>query len=105
MSDGKPRDYPQVDIERLVDNLGSRAADPARVRARPFESSDDQRQLVEWLFDGLRRSCETPEDAIAVIVYALSEFILRGAKGDSIPEAVETAIRCLRLNTERESNG
>jgi hypothetical protein len=79
--------------------MNGRAPDPARVRTREIEFSDDQHELVETLLATIREVCQTPEEAAALLVYALSEFLLRIAKPDTIPEAVATAIECLRQNT------
>lgn len=76
-----------------------KSANPDLVRTRVFEPNSEQRSFVEYAIAETRTICETPEDATAVLALALSEFILRVAKPENVPEAVETAIRCLRLNT------
>ena len=82
----------------IVRAMRVRPPDPARVATRPFELSEAQREVVDRLYVGIGETCQTPEDGVAVIVYALSEFLLKMAKPNSIPEAVATVIECLRIN-------
>jgi hypothetical protein len=91
-------------IKRLADRQprgGARAADPALVRTRPFELTEGQRHLVNGIYAGIGAVCDTAEDGAAVLVLALSEFLIQSARPEHIPEAVETAIECLRYNTGR----
>lgn len=76
-----------------------RAANPALVRTREFVPTEKQRALISGIYVGIGATCDTAEEGIAVLVLALSELLAQSARPENIPEAVETAIECLRFNT------
>lgn len=75
-----------------------RAVDESRVAIREVQFTAAQERLAESMYRGASLMCATPEEATALIVFALSEFINKVSKPELIPEAVETAVRCLRFN-------
>lgn len=70
-----------------------------KVRTRPVEMTDKETAAVDAFWQILKPICGTPERTVAVLTFALSEFLLRVAKPETMPAAVETAVECLRINT------
>lgn len=79
-----------------------RPADPAHVKVRPFEPTREQEIFQNYALAYIGRTCANSEEGVAFLVYMLSDFITRTAKPELLPEAVETAIRCLRINAGLE---
>ncbi len=76
-----------------------RGPDPDLVCTREFAPNETQLIVVNAIYQSLGVVCPTPEDAIALLTYALTDYIQRIAKKDKLPEAVETLIACIRFNT------
>ena len=47
----------------------------------------------------VQRTCAIPEDAVALLVYPLTELLLQACKPDKLAVAVEETILCIRANT------
>lgn len=81
------------------DGSRKRAVDMALVRTREFAMTAEQRQLRDYVFAHIGRSCANSEEGVALLGVMLADFITATAKPELFPEAVETAIVCLRINT------
>lgn len=79
--------------------LRERAADPALVKTRAIEFTEVQQKASKAIQGVVAAISPNAETAIALLVDALAQFIMKTAEKDKLPEAVETAIECLRINT------
>lgn len=97
--------FPKCDgcgFDRIVD----READMARLagpvsltRLREFEPSAPQLAAINHIYLQIGTSCRSAEEALALLTYALTEYIQKTARQECFPEAVETVIACVRINT------
>lgn len=67
---------------------------PREVIFTPEQLAAADKFLVE-----VQKTCAIPEDAVALLVYPLTEFLLQGCKPDKLAVAVEETILCIRANT------
>lgn len=88
-------------FDRLVDREVemSRPADPELVGIREFEPDQAQLRAINAIYLAIGTSCNKAEDALALLTYALTEYIQKVSKPDRYPEAVETVIKCIRFNS------
>lgn len=97
--------FPKCDgcgFDRIVD----READMARLagpvsltRLREFEPSAPQLAAINHIYLQIGTSCRSAEEALALLTYALTEYIQKTARQERFREAVETVIACVRINT------
>lgn len=95
--------FPKCDdcgFDRLVDREreSRRPADPDLVKTREFQPNEIQLMAVNAIYQALGVSCKTPEEAVALLTYAVTDYLERITKKDKLPEAIETVIQCLRFN-------
>ena len=79
-------------------NSAARAPDPAKVKTRTVQFTDDQEIFKKVIDARLPQICGDVETAIALLSYCLSELILRTARPGMLPEAVATAVQVLQFN-------
>lgn len=80
------------------DGSRKQAVDMAKVATREFVMNGEQRQLRDYVYAHIGRSCANSEEGVALLGVMLADFIKATAKSELLPEAVETAVACLRIN-------
>lgn len=84
--------------EQLKEQFRARAPDPAKVKTRNVEFTQDQLIFKKVIDARLPDICGDVETGIALLSYCLSELILRTARPGMLPEAVATAVQVLQYN-------
>ena len=59
----------------------------------------EQLAAAQSFYDGLQEVCDTTEDASALVIHVLTEFLLQVVTPEALPSAVEETIQCIRMNT------
>jgi hypothetical protein len=61
--------------------------------------TQEQLAAAQTFYDSVQETCDSAEDASALVIHVLTEFLLQVVTPEALPAAVEETIQCIRMNT------